>query len=401
MKQPNPLPVLLFTEAVVRGGAEEHILMLLRGVNRTLFKPYFACTAELAERLRPDLPEDVEVIPVGLREPTQIRRMLRLGRVLRDRRIQILHSHAFYSSLCASAVGRLSGVPVIIETAHGREAWRKGWKSSFFVDRMVGRFVDRYIAVSEANAQYLIHDKRLPAKKISVIYPGSDLRKFSPAHRAPNGLAESAGIQSGDSVIVFVGRLEPQKGHRVLLDAMPAIREVFPRVKLICAGEGSLRVELEQKTRELRLEDAVRFVGYPSDVRDWLALATMTVLPSFYEGLPVTPIESLASGKPVVATSVDGTPEVVVNEKTGLIVPPNDPARLSEAICRMLREPDLADRLARDGREWVLSHFSVERLVKRTEEFYLESWNQRRRQPNTGRESIRTAEPAIPQKDYV
>jgi glycosyltransferase involved in cell wall biosynthesis len=351
--------------------------MLLQGLDRTLFRPCLVCTPQLAARISRDVPQDVEMIPLALEEPTQVSRMMGLSHILRDRKIQILHSHGFYSSLCASAVGWWSKTPVIIETSHGREAWRKGWRANFFVDRLVGHFVDRYIAVSEANARYLIHDKGLPAKKVTVIYPGTDLRKFDPTRRAPAAFREAAGIDDDDPVIVFVGRLEPQKGHSVLLDAMPAIRGAFPNVKLICAGEGSLRAELDQKVRDLALQDSAWFVGYPQDVRDWLAIADLTVLPSFYEGLPVTPIESLASGKPVVATAVDGTPEVVIDGKTGLTVPPGDPKRLAEAICRLLGDPQMAQRLGEQGREWVLNNFSVERLIQRTEGFYSESWENR------------------------
>ena len=377
----RPIRVLQFTNAVVRGGAEEQILMLLRGLDRSRFQPHLVCPPQLVARIRGDVPDDVEVIALDLQEPYWVSRMLQLGRILQGRKIQILHSHQFYSSLCASPVGWLSRVPVVIEQSHGREAWRKGWKARFFVDRFVGRFVDRYIAVSQANARYLIEQKKYLADRISVIYPGSSLSKFDPAYSAPAGLKESAGISEGDPVIVFVGRLEPQKGHRILLDAMPAVRQIFPRVKLICAGEGGLREELEQKVRTMGLESSVKFIGYPADIRDWLAIADMTVLPSFHEGLPVTPIESLASGKPVVATAVDGTPEVVVDGKTGLIVPPGDPTRLAEAICRMLRDPDLARETAEEGRRWV-NNFSVERLIERTERFYLELWD-RETQPET------------------
>jgi len=374
MRSATPISVAQFTHTTVRGGAEEHILMLLRGLDRNLFRPYLVCAPQLALRLRDDLPADVEIIPLALEEPTQWGQMWRLGRLLRDRKIQILHSHQFNSSLCASVVGWASRIPLVIETSHGREAWRKGWKAKFFVDRCVSRFVDRHIAVSEANARYLIEDKRLRAEKITVIYPGTDLAKFSPNHRAPVEFKASLGIQGGDQVIVFVGRLEPQKGHQVLLDAMRSVRDTFPNVKLICAGEGSLREELEQRVRALGLQHTVMFVGYPADIKDWLAIADMTVLPSFYEGLPVTPIESLASGKPVVATAVDGTPEVVIHEKTGLTVPPGDPVRLATAICRLLSDPQLARRLALEGQQWVLDNFSVERLVNRTQQFYLEHW---------------------------
>jgi glycosyltransferase involved in cell wall biosynthesis len=269
------------------------------------------------------------------------------------------------------------------------------------VDRLVGRFVDRYIAVSEANARYLIHEKGLPTRKVTVIYPGSDLRKFDPNYRAPTGFRESVRIDECDRVILFVGRLEFQKGHHVLLDAMPAIRKAFPSVKLICAGKGSLRKELERKVRALALQDSARFVGYPQDIRDWLSIADLTVLPSFHEGLPVTPIESLASGKPVVATEVDGTPEVVIDGKTGLTVPPGDPQRLAEAICRLLGDPQLARRLAEQGRQWVLSNFSVERLVQRTEQFYLECSENGRGQ--TKIVDLRTPDVAtfVPQNDRI
>ena len=367
------ISVLHFTNAVVRGGAEEHILMLLRGLDRTVFRLYFACTPELADRVRKDVPEDVELIPLDLDQPTQLASMWRLRSILRDRKIHVLHSHMFYSSLCASPIGWLSRVPIVIETSHGREAWRKGWiKSHFIVDRFISLFVDKYIAVSQSNAAYLVSCKGLPKDKISVIYPGSDLSKFDPTYLAPAGLKASMGMSEDDPIVVFIGRLEPQKGHRILLEAMSAVREVVPRIRLICAGEGSLREELEQQVRTLRLEDNVRFIGYPEDIRDWLAIAYFTILPSLYEGLPVTPIESLAAGKTVVATAVDGTPEVVINEQTGLTVPARDVQALSAAMCRLLQNEQLRNSMAAKGREWVIGNFGVERLVSRTQALYLD-----------------------------
>ena len=372
------ISLLQFTNAVARGGAEEHVLMLLRGLDRKLFRLYFACTPALAERVAADVPKDVELIRVDLQQPYQLGQMWRFGSILRERRIQIVHSHMFYSSLCASPVAWFSGVPLILDTSHGREAWRSGpIKGRFFIDRMVSRVTRRHIAVSKANAQYLVEKKRLRENKISVIYPGSDLSRFNPDHAPPAALRESAGIAPGDPVIVFVGRLEPQKGHRVLIEAMTSVCSRHPRARLICAGEGALRAELEQQVRALGLERNVIFVGYPPDVRDWLAIADFTVLPSFYEGLPVTPIESLAAGKTVVATAVDGTPEVVINERTGLTVPPGNPGELASAICRLIADPDLRLRLAAEGRKWVTDTFTVQRMVAHTQDLYINAWKQR------------------------
>ena len=377
MKQRH-ISVLHFSNGLVRGGAEEHLLMLLRELDRSYFRLHLVCPPELAAMLEPDMPADVELIRLCLCRPSQVAAAVRFAGILRRLRVDILHSHLFYSSLFASPIGWLCRVPVIVETPHVREHWRTGWfKSRFVVDRLVGRSVDRYIAVSEANARYLREQKGLPARKIVVIRNGCDCRGWDPSRPPPPGLKSSLGFQPNDPVLVVLARLEPQKGHRVLLEALPLIVRQFPAVRLVCVGEGSLRGALEQQVRSLALEGAVRFVGYQENVADWLALADLTVLPSFYEGLPLVAIESLAAGRPVVATAVDGTPEIVVDGKTGILVPPGDAERLAEGICRLLREPELRQRLGRDGRQWVLAHFTQEQQVRRTQQLYLLAWQQR------------------------
>ncbi len=368
------ISVLHFANTLVRAGVEEHILTLLRGLDRKYFRLYLVCTPEVAEKLQPDLPGDVELVPVRTQKSNFAAVTWRLAQILRARRIDILHSHLFQSSLLASPIGRLCRVPAVVETPHVREQWRKGWlKGSFVVDRLVGRSVDYYIAVSEANARYLVKQKGLPATKIVVIRNGVDLTRFDPAHPVPPGMKRSLGFEDGDPVLVVIARLEPQKGHHVLLEALPAVRGEFRGVRLVCVGEGALRGKLEAQVRSLGLEQSVRFVGYQSDPVNWLSLADVTLLPSYFEGLPIIAIESLATGKPMVATAVDGTSEVIVDEKTGLTVPPGDPQALAGAICRLLREPQLRQSLGSAGRQWVVEHFSQERQVQRTQEFYLRS----------------------------
>ncbi len=374
----RPIPILLFSNATVRGGAEEHILQLVGGFDRSLFEPHLACPAELAEQIRNDLPCDVGLHPLMLDRVTDFAGARKLAQVLRRNRIQILHSHMFRASLFASPIGRLYHVPVIIETSHGREVWRAGWlKSRFFVDRFTARFVDRLIAVSDATARYLTEEKGIAAEKISVIRSAIVVDQFDPQRRAPAGLKASLGFAESDPVIAILGRLEPQKGHQVLIEAMPEVVRAFPSARLVCLSDGSLRPELEKMVAEMNLNENVRFVGRQPDIRDWLALSDFTVLSSFYEGLPLAAIESLAMCRPVVATAVDGTPEVVLDGKTGLTVPPGNPRKLAQAICRMLREPEWARETARAGREYVLQHFSVKNLVQKTQELYLRTWQEK------------------------
>jgi glycosyltransferase involved in cell wall biosynthesis len=368
---PRPLSVLYFSNSLVRGGAEEHILTLVRGLDRTRFRAHLACTPEVERALRPDLPEDVELTPLRLRRPRHVGAALALARVLRNRQIDVLHSHLFYASLFASPVAWLCRVRAIVETPHVREHWRRGQlKGRFVVDRFVGRFVDRYIAVSEANARYLVVEKRLPARKITVIHNGCDVERFDPAHRPPPELRASLGIGPSDPVALVLGRLEPQKGHHVLLDAFSQIQRRWPGAHLVCVGEGVLRAELESRVGSLGLTRTVHLVGYQRNVVDWLALADVTVLPSFYEGLPLAAIESLAAGRPVVATGVDGTPEVVLHGRTGLLVQPGDVTGLATAVCQLFANPDEGRRLGHAGRIHVTAHFDQRQQVRDTGDLY-------------------------------
>jgi glycosyltransferase involved in cell wall biosynthesis len=364
--------ICYFSNSDVRGGVEEHILTLLRCLNRTLFRPILICTPGCAEKLSKDVPEDVPVYLLSFERPYQIWQAARFGNILRREKIDIVHSHLFNASLAASPVGRLYDVPTIIETTHVREAWRRGWlKGTYAIDRLVGRCIDRYIAVSEANAKYLIEEKKLPANKVHVIHNGCDLKKFVPDRKAPRGLKKSLGFLEDDPVVVVLGRLEPQKGHHFLLHAHARVLQEVPGVRLVCVGTGALDEQLRSQCNRLQIQDSVRFVGYQSNVADWIALADITVLPSLFEGLPLVAIESLAAQRCVVATAVDGTTEVVINEQTGLTVPPGRVQELADAIVRLLRNTELRHRLACAGRQRVLDHFSQEQQIRKTEELYL------------------------------
>jgi glycosyltransferase involved in cell wall biosynthesis len=376
MNREGSIPLMLFSNATVRAGAEEVVLHLLRGLDRKLFRLHLACPPQLARLLEADLPRDVELSLLSLDYLSDIRGACTLGRCLRRHKIQILHSHMFRASLFASPIARVLGVPVILDTAHGREFWRTGWKASFAIDRFVARQVDYSIAVSDATAHYLIDQKHISAVKVKVIRNGVELRSCSRTSKMQWTLKRALNLGEDCRLLIVIGRLEPQKGHRYLLEAMPLIRQHFPTVQLVCLGEGSLRGELEQMVNRLQLEGSVRFLGYEPDVSRWFLAAELSILPSLCEGLPMAALESLAAECPIVATGVDGTPEIVVHEKTGLLVPPRDPQQLADAVLLMLHRPEHARKMAERGRQHVLEQFSVQQMVRRTELLYLQAWRE-------------------------
>ncbi len=298
--------------------------------------------------------------------------MLGLVRYLRQERIQIVNSHLFRATLFAAPLARLAGVPAVIETTHGPESWRRSWwKRSFIIDRVIERFVAANIAVSEANREYLVRQKRYPARKIAVIPNGRDLALYAAVpDRELCRLRERYGLSREDRVITAVARLEPQKGHRYLLAALPAILRRFPDVKLLLIGDGSLRPELERMAADLKIRENVIFAGFVSPAAPYYFLAEFIVLPSLYEGMPLVAIEAGAAGKAIVATDVDGTREVVQPGLTGLLVRPADADALADAVGRLLAEPEVALRMGGAAQQRVREDFTIEGQVSRTSREY-------------------------------
>jgi glycosyltransferase involved in cell wall biosynthesis len=172
-------------------------------------------------------------------------------------------------------------------------------------------------------------------------------------------------------LLVVLARLEPQKGHSVLLQALPSVIAAHTDVRVAFLGDGALRSELQSMAIAAGIDSHVLFAGYQGNIDDWLDASEFSILPSFYEGLPLAAIESLSAARTVVATSVDGTTEVVIDGVTGLTVPPGDPKRLAAAIFRLLQDREWARSLGADGQRFVNSHFSLERQVRETEDLYL------------------------------
>lgn len=364
--------VLYFTNSTLWGGAEEHMCVLLRNLDRKVFRPHLVCDRIMCERFRSAIPGDVEITPLVLSNPSHVTAAMRLARLLVGGRFHIVHSHMFWSSLFASPIAWACRVPIIVETLHGTEAWRKGWKATYIVDRATVRFVSKYVAVSQSDARFLANTKHVPAGKITIIHNGIDTGRFATRLGAGHAIRQELGFTEEDNVLIMIARLHPGKGHRVLLDAIPHLLPLYPRLKLLCLGEGEFEPELRALCGSLGLGESVRLLGYRRNVPDWLAAADINVLPSFYEGLPLTILEAMASGLPSVASNVGGIPEAIEDGVSGLLVPAGDPRRLAEAISILLRDRGKRAQLGQAARARALENFDYERQVRSTERMYLE-----------------------------
>ncbi len=366
--------ILHYLPSDAHGGVEEHALSILVSMRDFGIRPILAAPDALVRNMSSQLVAfGVETVHVEPFSPFDLRALARFARIIRAARPDVVHCHMFAATLRAAPVARLMGVRAIVETCHGPEAWRFGkpLKDQFWIDRLLtAGFVDRYIAVSDAAASHLRERKGISPGKITVIHNGRDLAHFRPACAPERERARKELGLGDEQAILVMGRLHEQKGHAFLLQALRLIIPHRPRLVALLAGDGPLREELEGQAKAAGIAERVRFLGFRSDAQGLFAACDLVVLPSLYEGLPLVAVEALAAARPIVATGVDGTPEVVIDGKTGLLVPPADPAALARAIERILDDESLGLWLATNGRAWVEREFTLRTQMEKTVALY-------------------------------
>jgi glycosyltransferase involved in cell wall biosynthesis len=236
--------------------------------------------------------------------------------------------------------------------------------------RAVLKHYDRIIAVAELQARYLAEKEGVDPSRITVIRNGVDMAGYAPdGERIRRGQAHRAGLLNGGAgpLIGHVAALRPEKGHDVLFQAMGRLLQAHPGVRLAVVGDGPERPRLQALAGELGLGHVVRFVGARDDVADWLQAFDIVVLPSHpsVETLPLSLMEAMAAGRPVVASRVGSVEELVVDGVTGSLVPPGDVPSLSGALLRLVGDRRLREAYGLKGQERV-KEFDIERTVEQT-----------------------------------
>lgn len=301
----------------------------------------------------------------GLRHPVAF---VRLIRVIRSARPTIVHTHLQSANLYGRLAAWLAGVPVIVATEHNVYVGKA--RRYVAVERLLARITDCLIAVSTEVQQFLGAQLRLPESSIRVVNNGVAAHSPSPERvgEVRARLRSDERGREGSAPGVWLGvvaSLTPKKGHEYLLRAVAGIRGRGFACSLVLAGDGPERRRLETLTEELGLGGSVQFLGAVMDSAAVLDVIDVFVLPSLREGLPLALLEAMLAGKPVIATSVGGVPEVVQSGVNGLLVAPGRADELGRAIEMLLGSPELRSRLGAQARKTVESGF--------TEAAYLES----------------------------
>ena len=360
--------VLHVVDALEAGGAEQLLLTVVKNINGDRYKIIVCCLSEFGPLADEVAKAGADVLQLHHARKSNDAGVVReLMCVIRERQISIVHTHTFSSNFYGRVVAVLGRVPVIVNTQHN--VYRHRTTKQVVSDFVMARFTDGMIANSEAVKRFTARQLMIPIERFRVIYNCIDTSVFEERKSREEVLA-SLGIPSDAFVISVVAKLWKQKGHRYLLEAMRGISTEMPAARLLIVGTGPLDLELRTLAASLGVAESVHFLGARRDVPDLLGASDLLVLPSLWEGFGIALCEAMYSELPVVATNVDGIPEVVSNGDTGLLVTPRDPVALERAILTLACNEEVRRRMGRRGKERVLANFSPKRHVTQLEEFY-------------------------------
>lgn len=302
--------------------------------------------------------------------------LYRIYRLIKNEKYAIVHTHTSKAGALGRLAAHLAKVPIIIHAPHGHIFY--GYYGFFptqliiLLEKSLASFTDRLITLTQLGKNDHIKFGIAPANKIVPIYSGIELDKFRQFNIDIKKKKDQFHLPLDSNLISVIARLAPVKGHRYFLEAAVRIIEVIPKARFLLIGEGPLRKKLIEQVKRLGLTKEVVFFGGCEDIRPFLGISDIVVLPSLNEGMGRILLQAQACGKPVVATRVGGVPEVVRDNETGLLVPAGDAAALADAIIYLLKDKEKRRAISDQAKRWVDSKFSVEAMVKGIANLYQE-----------------------------
>jgi glycosyltransferase involved in cell wall biosynthesis len=353
--------VVYLAHAFAVGGAEEMVLNLVRHLPKR-FEPMVCCISEAgpigAEIARTGTPVSVLGLTPGLRHPWHL---AGIRRYLREVQPAIVHTFLLTASLYGRLAAMLEHVPIVIGTEVN--IYERKRSHHILAERLLMNRTDRVIVSARSVREFYVRQIHADPAKIDVIYNAVDWSTLQPAE-SPGTRARmraSLGLAADAKLAGVIARLTEQKGHRFLFEALAAA--ALADVHLLVVGDGDLRDALRVEAGRLGIASRVHFLGARRDLGDLLAAIDVFVMPSLWEGLPLSLILAMGAALPVVATAVAGIPEVVAPGETGWLVPPGDAPALARALTEVFGDRDRAGSIGRAAREWVRPRFGVDEYI--------------------------------------
>ncbi len=362
-------------------GSGINTYLSMRGMDRRLYEVELACAPggrliDLVQEHRMTVrPFKNLVQPLNPLKDTLA--LINLIFFLKKNPYHIVHTHNSKAGFLGRLAAKLARVPVIIHTVHGFafHDQEPPWRQTLFrnLERAASRWCDKMIFISQPLIDCALREQIVAEEKTVKIYSGIELDLFRPAtSRTKNNSRKKWNIDQRAAVIGIVSKLWEGKGHVILLEAFKELKKEMKDAFLVIVGEGDLYDKLVRIANRNGLSDSVLFTGFQLDVSEIIATFDVAVLPSFFEGMGRVLLESMAMGKPVVASRVGGIPDLVEHGINGLLVTPGDTQELTDALQKILNDKKLAQRLGKEGQKRVKEQFSADVMVQSIEKVYRE-----------------------------
>lgn len=369
----NKIKILHLTKGTELYGAQRVILNL---VENTSYKSFDSSIATFVSSRHDHgtFIEEIEnqcenAITIKCKKRIDIHALQELIAILKNQHIDILHCHEMKSRLYGLIAARVLNIPVVT-THHNWTGANWLVKVYEFLDAFYIRFFDQIVAVSEEVRQAMLKFK-VPAKRISVIINGINLKEFQVNRKDIFFLKKKMGIQNGAKIVGNVGRLSVEKGHKLFLTAAQLIRKEFPAIQFLIIGDGPLKGELEFYVDKLGLKDRVFFPGFCSNIQQLYSLMDIYLLTSSVEGTPMAMMEAMAMGVPVVAINVGGVAKILHYNQSGIVLKNNEPKEVAESVINLLKNPNELARLAANAKKTIEEGHSASQMAKQYEEIYM------------------------------
>ncbi|MFC1590035.1 glycosyltransferase [Candidatus Omnitrophota bacterium] len=351
------------------GGAEKLLIPLVRSVDPGRYRMVvtaLTCGGPMEDELR-RIGADVRVLRRDGK--FNIFDLIRLIKLIKAEKAKIVHSHLLNADIWGGVSARILGLRHV-STIHG--TYFGNSRSELIKQSLRMRLPDKIIAVSRATKDICVRQFRVKEEKIKVINSGVDFGRFQieTDRERTKGLL---GIKNNSVVVGTFGRLEEEKGCQYLIESIPIIRKKHRETFFIIIGEGSLRESLMKKAVELKVGEAVRFLGGRGDMPELLKAMDVVVFPSIHEGFSIAALEAMAATRPVVATRVGGMEELITDGKDGLLVESGNSASLARSVMRLIEDKPFALRMAHHAAQKVSERFTEDRMRKEIMKVYEES----------------------------
>lgn len=341
------------------GGTEKQLYLLIKNLDKEKF-----CTTVVSlrdGRMRNDFEKITKLYVLKKRWKFDLKILFDLVRIMKKGRFDIVHSFLFTSNTWGRIAGICAGVPVIIASERSIDLWKK--PIHIFVDIVLGYFTDKIVCNSFTVKKHYERKLKKVAKKLIVIRNGIELKQL------PDSIETG---EKKEKIVFTASRLSPEKGIVYLIYAAKKILEKRKDIKFLIAGDGELRQKLENLANEYKISNNVIFLGYQENVQQFICVSDVVVLTSLWEGLPNILLEAMAMKKPVVATNVGGTAEIVKDGENGFLVEPCDVAGIAEKIEKLIDDENLSKSMGEKGYEFVRGNFDLSLMVLAYEKLYQE-----------------------------